>query len=81
LEDEAKFSSGMAAYDAKDYEAALKIFQDVVGGDKDSAWQISSRRMEAESLIKLGRVKEALAILDSIGTPQSKVRVTIIRSN
>ena len=81
LKDEAQFSSGMAAYDAKDYEAALKIFQGVVGGGKDSAWHISSRRMEAESLIKVGRVKEALVILDSIGTPQSKVRATIIRSS
>ena len=81
LKDEAQFSSGMAAYDAKDYESALKIFQGIVGGDNDSAWHISSRRMEAESLIKLGRVKEALVILDSIGTPQSKVRATIIRSS
>jgi hypothetical protein len=37
--------------------------------------------MEAESLIKLGRIKEALVILDAIGTPQSKVRATIVRSN
>ena len=81
LKDEAQFSSGMAAYDAKEYESALKIFQGIVGGDKDSAWHISARRMEAESLIKLGRVKEALVILDSIGTPQSKVRATIVRSN
>ena len=81
LKDEAQFSSGMNAYDAKDYEAALKIFQGIIGGDKDSAWHISARRMEAENLIKLGRIKEALVILDSIGTPQSKVRATIIRSN
>jgi hypothetical protein len=81
LRDEAQFASGMAGFDAKDYEAALKIFQSVVVGDKDSAWHISARRMEAECLIKLGRVKEALVVLDSIGTPQSKVRATIIRSN
>jgi hypothetical protein len=81
LKDEAQFFSGMAAYDSKDYEAALKIFQGVVGDDEDSAWHTSARRMEAESLIKLGRIKEALVILDSIGTPQSKVRATIVRSN
>jgi tetratricopeptide (TPR) repeat protein len=81
LKNEARFASGMAAYDAKDYEAALKIFEGIIGSDKDSAWQISARRMKAESLIKLGSVKEALVVLDSIETPQSKVRATIIRSN
>ena len=81
LKDEAQFASGMASYDAKDYTEALETFNKIVTGDKNSAWHISARRMEAESLIKLGRVKEALAILDSIGTLQSKVRATIIRSN
>jgi hypothetical protein len=81
LEDEARFASGMAAYDAEDYGTTLKIFEGIVGDDENSAWHISARRMEAESLIKLGRVKEALVILDSIGTPQSKVRASIVRSN
>jgi hypothetical protein len=80
LKDEAKFASGMGSYDAKDYTKALETFNKIVGDDKDSAWHISARRMEAESLIKLGRVKEALIILDSIGTPQSKVRAYVIRA-
>jgi hypothetical protein len=80
LKDEAQFASGMASYDAKDYSKALRTFSKIVVDDKESAWHISSRRMAAESLIKMGKVKEALVILDSIGTPQSKVRAFIIRT-
>jgi hypothetical protein len=77
---EAQFSSGMAAFDAKDYGAALDIFGDIVSGDKESAWHLSARRMSAETLIKKGKVGEALVILDSIKTPQSKVRAYLIRA-
>ena len=80
LKDEAQFASGMASYDAKDYKGALETFNKIVTGDKDSAWHISARRMAAETLIKMGKVKEALVILDSIGTPQSKVRAFLIRT-
>ncbi len=80
LKDQARFASGMSAYDAKNYAAALKTFGEIVIGEKDSTWQISARHMEAESLIKLGRVKEALVILDSIGTAQSKVRAYLIKN-
>jgi hypothetical protein len=80
LKDQARFASGMSAYDAKNYAVALKTFRERVMGEKDSAWQISARRMEAESLIKLVRVKEALVILDSIGTAQSKVRAYLIKN-
>jgi hypothetical protein len=79
LKDEAKFASGMALYDAQDYTEALASFNKIVAGDKNSAWHISARRMAAETLMKMGKVKEALVILDSIGTPQSKVRAFIIR--
>jgi len=81
LKDEARFSFGMAAYDAKDYPGALKIFGEIVAGDKDSAWHISARRMMAESLIQMGKITEALPILDSIQTPQSKVRAFLIRTD
>ena len=80
LKDEAQFASGMASYDAKDYTEALEIFNKIIAGEKNSAWHISARRMAAESLIKMGKLKEALVILDSIGTPQSKVRASIIRT-
>ena len=80
LKDEAQFALGMAFYDEKDYVKALETFNKIVAGDKNSAWHISARRMSAESLIKLGKVKEALAILDSIGTPQSKVRANLVRN-
>ena len=80
LKDEAQFASGMASYDAKDYSKALRTFDKIVVDDKESAWHISARRMAAESLIKMGKLKEALVILDSIGTPQSKVRASIIRT-
>ena len=79
LRDEAQFASGMASYDAKDYTKALEAFNKIVSGNQDSAWHISARRMAAETLMKMGKVKEALVILDSIGTPQSKVRAFIIR--
>jgi hypothetical protein len=80
LKDEAQFSSGMASFDAKDYRVALKLFDNIISGEKESAWYISARRMDAETLIKMGRIKEAISILDSIGTVQSKVRASIIRS-
>ena len=80
LKDEAQFASGMASYDAKDYTQALRTFNKIVVDDRGSAWNISARRMAAETLIKMGKVKEALVILDSIGTPQSKVRAFIIRT-
>jgi hypothetical protein len=80
LKDEAQFASGMASYDAKDYTNALATFNKIVTGEKNSAWHISARRMAAETLLKMGKVKEALVILDSIGTPQSKVRALIIRT-
>ena len=80
LKDEAQFASGMASYDSKDYTEALETFNKIVSGDKNSAWHISARRMAAETLMKMGKVKEALVILDSIGTPQSKVRASIIRT-
>ena len=80
LKDEAQFALGMAFYDEKDYVKALETFNKIVAGDKNSAWHISARRMSAESLIKMGKVKEALAILDSIGTPQSKVRANLVRN-
>ena len=80
LKDEAQFALGMTFYDEKDYVKALETFNKIVAGDKNSAWHISARRMSAESLIKLGKVKEALAILDSIGTPQSKVRANLVRN-
>ena len=80
LVDEAEFTQGMAAYDSKDYAKALKIFTNISSHHANSAWDISARRMEAETLIKLGRIKEALFILDSIGTIQSNVRASIIRS-
>ena len=79
LKDEAQFASGMASYDAKDYTEALETFNKIIAGEKNSAWHISARRMAAETLIKMGKVKEALVILDSIGTPQSKVRASTIR--
>ena len=79
LKDEAQFASGMASYDSKDYTEALETFNKIVSGDKNSAWHISARRMAAETLMKMGKVKEALVVLDSIGTPQSKVRAFIIR--
>ena len=79
LKDEAQFASGMASYDAKDYTEALETFNKIVASDKASAWHISARRMAAETLMKIGKVKEALVVLDSIGTPQSKVRAFIIR--
>ena len=80
LKDQAQFALGMAFYDEKDYVKALETFNKIVAGDKNSAWHISARRMSAESLIKMGKVKEALAILDSIGTPQSKVRANLVRN-
>ncbi len=80
LKDEAQFASGMASYDAKDYTQALRTFNRIDVDDRGSAWRISARRMAAETLIKMGKVKEALVILDSIGTPQSKVRALIIRT-
>ena len=80
LKDEVQFASGMASYDAKDYTEALKTFNRIVTGEKNSAWHISARRMAAETLIKMGKVEDALVILDSIGTPQSKVRAFIIRT-
>ncbi|NCV82976.1 MAG: hypothetical protein EBW28_07090 [Actinobacteria bacterium] len=80
LKDEAQFALGMTFYDEKDYVKALETFNKIVAGDKNSAWHISARRMSAESLIKMGKVKEALAILDSIGTPQSKVRANLVRN-
>ena len=81
LIDEAEFAQGMAAYDSKDYAAAAKTFTYISSHHANSAWDISARRMNAETLIKTGKVQEALVILDSIGTPQSKVRASIIRSN
>ena len=80
LKDQAQFASGMASFDAKDYTEALKTFNRIVRDEKNSAWHISARRMAAETLIKMGKVKEALVALDSIGTPQSKVRASIIRT-
>ena len=80
LKDEAQFALGMASYDAKDYTDALETFNKIVASDKASAWHISARRMAAEALIKMGKDEEALVILDSIGTPQSKVRAYVIRA-
>ena len=79
LKDEAQFASGMASYDAKEYTKALETFNKIVVGDKNSAWHISARRMAAETMIKMGKVTEALHILDSVETVQSKVRATEIR--
>ena len=80
LINEAQFASGMASFDAKDYGTALDIFNGIVTGNKGSAWHISALRMSAETLIKKGKVMEALVILDSIKTPQSKVRAHLIRA-
>ena len=80
LKDEAQFASGMALFDAKDYTQALRTFNKIDINNRESAWHISARRMTAETLMKMGKVKEALVILDSIGTPQSKVRAFIIRT-
>ena len=80
LLDEAEFAQGMAAYDSKDYANAAKIFTNISTHHANSAWDISARRMSAETLIKTGKVQEALMILDSIGTPQSKVRAYLIRN-
>ena len=80
LVDEARFASGMNSYDAKDYAAALEIFDGIIAGGKESAWHISAGRMSAETLIKIGKVKEALLILDTIETAQAKVRAYVIRA-
>jgi hypothetical protein len=81
LVDEAEFARGMNEYDSKEYTSAAMIFRNISFQYPDSAWKISARRMRAESLIKMGKVQEALVILDSIGTPQSKVRVYLIRNS
>jgi len=80
LIDEAEFAQGMAAYDSKDYAKASKIFTNISSHHANSAWDISARRMSAETLIKTRKVQEALVILDSIETPQSKVRAYLIRN-
>jgi hypothetical protein len=80
LKDEAQFASGMAYYDTRNYTKALETFNKIVSGEKNSAWHISARRMAAETLIKMRKDKEALVILDSIGTPQSTVRAYVVRA-
>jgi len=45
-----------------------------------SAWFNSAQRLKAETLIRTGNTKEALVLLDAIGTIQSKVRASVVRS-
>ncbi len=80
LKDEAQFASGMAAYDGKLYSIALQTFDKIIRSREISPWKLSAERIKAEILLRNGNLKEALLILDAIGTVQSKVRAYEIRS-
>ena len=52
----------------------------VITKNGSGKWYLKGQEKNyAETLIKMGKGKEALVILDSIGTPQSKVRAYVIR--
>ena len=81
LKNEARFQLGMAYFDTKNYQKALITFTKIIASQQNSAWEISAKRMEAETLLRLGQTKQALAILDSVHTIQSDVRAYEIRNN
>jgi hypothetical protein len=70
----------MAAYDGKLYSIALQTFDKIIRSREISPWKLSAERIKAEILLRNGNLKEALLILDAIGTVQSKVRAYEIRS-
>lgn len=76
----ADFQLGMAYFDDKQYRAALEKFEGIIEAKNNSAWEVSAKRMFAETLVRLGQIQKALVTLETIETIQSKVRTQQLRA-
>lgn len=79
LRDLAQYQLGMSYFDAKQYESAQEKFEEIIEAKNNSAWEISAKRMVAESWVRLGEIQKAIRTLDTIGTIQSRVRAQELR--